>query len=480
MATATTKGPELSELSLSWVNIIRLGLVQSALGAIVVLSTSTLNRVMVVELGLAALLPGVLVGLHYAVQISRPMMGLRVDVWGRSTPLILTGMLVLALSSILAAASVQLMAWSSLFGMAVAAIAFFGIGLGVSAAGTSLLALISRTVSTARRPAAATITWVMMIIGIIISAATAGQMLDPYSHSQLLYVTSIICLTAVAAATFAVAGVERRYVDGSPEPTEDNEGEPKILPALAAIWHEPNVRQFAIFVFVSMLAYSAQDLILEPYAGLIFGLSVGESTALAATQHQGVLLGMVMVGLVGGIPAIRRNVPMVTWTLSGCVLSALGLAALTSAILWASAADLPKLVFFLGFGNGVFAVGAIGSMFSFARNGIAQREGTRVGIWGAAQAIAFALGGILATSSVDLIMTFNGTPALAYGAVFAAEALLFLIAAILALKIVARQGAKTTEKGSLGQIFTRGIATLEGVNPVATNATQSLQKEGTL
>ena len=50
---------------LSWIGIIRIGLVQTALGAIVVLTTSTLNRIMVVEYGLVAMLPGALVGFHY-------------------------------------------------------------------------------------------------------------------------------------------------------------------------------------------------------------------------------------------------------------------------------------------------------------------------------------------------------------------------------------------------------------------------------
>ena len=57
---------------LSWFGIFRLGLVQTALGAIVVLTTSTINRVMVVELALPAMLPGALVALHYAVQVTRP------------------------------------------------------------------------------------------------------------------------------------------------------------------------------------------------------------------------------------------------------------------------------------------------------------------------------------------------------------------------------------------------------------------------
>jgi BCD family chlorophyll transporter-like MFS transporter len=78
--------------------IFRLGLVQAALGAVVVLTTSTLNRVMVVELALPALLPGLLVALHYAVQLTRPRMGHgSATVGGRRTPWILGGMAVLAL-----------------------------------------------------------------------------------------------------------------------------------------------------------------------------------------------------------------------------------------------------------------------------------------------------------------------------------------------------------------------------------------------
>ena len=59
-------------MKLSWISIVRLGVVQMALGAIVVLTTSTLNRLMVVELALPALLPGFLVALHYGIQLSRP------------------------------------------------------------------------------------------------------------------------------------------------------------------------------------------------------------------------------------------------------------------------------------------------------------------------------------------------------------------------------------------------------------------------
>ena len=105
---------------LGWFGIVRLGLVQTALGAIVVLTTSTLNRVMVVEYALPAILPGALVALHYAVQLSRPAMGHGSDVGGRRTPWIIGGMACLATGGVLAALATALMARDTLSGILLA------------------------------------------------------------------------------------------------------------------------------------------------------------------------------------------------------------------------------------------------------------------------------------------------------------------------------------------------------------------------
>ena len=88
----------LQQGTLSWIAIIRLGLIQACLGSIIVLTTSTLNRVMVVELALAAIVPGILVGIHYAIQILRPVWGHGSDVGRNRTIWILAGMAVLALA----------------------------------------------------------------------------------------------------------------------------------------------------------------------------------------------------------------------------------------------------------------------------------------------------------------------------------------------------------------------------------------------
>ena len=72
---------------------------------------------------------------------------------------------------------------------------------------------------------------------------------------------------------------------------------PPCARGCAEVWAEPRARNFTVFVFLSMTAYFMQELILEPYAGLVFGFTPGQSTTLSGTQNAGVLLGMATVGV---------------------------------------------------------------------------------------------------------------------------------------------------------------------------------------
>jgi BCD family chlorophyll transporter-like MFS transporter len=421
---------------LGWLGIARLGLAQTALGAIVVLTTSTLNRVMVVELAFPAMLPGALVALHYAVQVLRPRLGYGSDVGGRRTPWIVGGMAALALGGVGAAAATAWMATSPAAGIALAVAAFMLIGGGVGASGTSLLVLLATRTDPRRRAAAATIVWVMMIAGFIVTAGVAGHLLDPFSPARLVAVTAGVAAIAFALTLAAVWNVEGpRAARAAPV------AQPPFRAALAQVWAEPQSRRFAIFVFVAMLAYSAQDLILEPFAGTVFGFTPGESTRLAGVQHAGVLVGMGLVAFLATAIAGPRLGSLRLWAVGGCVASAATLFLLAAAGFLGTPGPLRASVFALGLANGVFAVAAIGSMMSLVDSGRESREGVRMGLWGAAQAIAFGLGGFLGTAAADLARGLIGSPAAAYAAVFAGEGLLFLGAAALAARVV-RPGAR--------------------------------------
>jgi BCD family chlorophyll transporter-like MFS transporter len=425
---------------LGWLRIIRLGLVQAALGSVVVLITSTLNRVMVVEYALPAVLPGALVALHYAVQLIRPRFGHGSDRGGRCTPWILGGMAALSMGGILCAVSAVEIAHHTLAGLALAVGAYVLVGMGVGAAGTSLLVLLAKRVDDRRRAPAATIMWVLMIVGFAVTSTTVGHFLDPFSAPRLILVVAVAAAIAFALASVAVYGVESNARLPTPRRAPRENG--SFQAALRRTWADPEARGFTLFVFTSMLAYSAQELLLEPFAGLVYGYTLGESARLSGLWHSTVLVGLIAVGI--ACSGQRRFGSLRAWTIGGCVASALALLGLACADVLGPHWPLKISVAALGLSNGIFAVAAIGSMMELAHRGDAGAAGVRMGLWGASQAAAFALGGFLGTLMVDSIRYFFGSPVAAFGLVFAAEAVLYLAAAGIAAQLGSQKSRDLT------------------------------------
>lgn len=421
--------------TLGWLGVIRLGLIQSALGAIIILTTSTLNRVMVVELGLAAALPGALVGWHYAVQLSRPRWGFGADQGGARAPWIMGGMVVLALGAIGASGATLLLADQLPLGIAVSILAFFLIGVGVGASGTNLLALLASRTEPSRKAAAAAIVWIMMIVGFVLTAGIGGSLLDPFSLNRLILVTAGVCAVALCVTALALWGLETGQTAAPANSAGPRSASPAFQTVLKEVWSEPQARRFTIFVFVSMLAYSAQDLILEPFAGLIHDYTPGESTQLAGLQNAGTLLGMIVTAIIGTTIGKSRAGFMRLWTVAGCVASALALGALAVGALVGASWNIQLNVFGLGLANGAFAVAAIGSMMTLASAGEPSREGIKMGLWGAAQAIAFGLGGFIGAASIDITRQLLAETGTAFALVFGTEGALFLVAALLAARV---------------------------------------------
>ena len=426
----------MSTSGFGWFQIVRLGLIQACLGAVVVVTTSTLNRIMVVELALPAVLPGFLVAWHYAVQMVRPRMGFGADKGRRCTPWMMGGMLVLGVGGVMAASATVWMETQPIYGTLLAMLSFSLIGLGVSACGTSLLSLMAKQVPEDRRAPAATAVWVMMIVGFAVTAGVVGKLIDPYTPEVLLQVSAgLSALTAVITA-LCLWGLETTAATDMPVPQARVQQGPQqnFKQALQEVWREPVARTFTVFVFTSMLAYSAQDLILEPFAGAVHGFSPGQTTQLSGWHHMGVLIGMLAVAGAGSRWVAGRLGTVPAWMVGGCLMSALATVGLCSAAL-SEGWPLQANVVFLGVANGAFSIAAIATMMRLAGEGGPGREGTRMGLWGAAQAAAFGLGGLLGTAASDLAHALLGEQRTAYAAVFGMQALMFAVSAGLASRL---------------------------------------------
>ncbi|MEM7074677.1 MAG: PucC family protein [Pseudomonadota bacterium] len=403
-------------MTFGWAGLARLCLTNAAIGGLSALPVNLFNRLMTVELALPALLPGLLVALHYAVQVSRPYYGYRSDARGGRTPFILGGIAAVGLGLVMTAFAIAYMTGPAALAVWIAAYALIGFGIG--AAGTSFLALLATAAPDQRKGAAATLAWLMLIAGAIAASVGTGFALKPYSPDRLLPVVAVVAVIALMLAFVSTWRVERR-LGAVPAPSVS-----ALWPALQATWADPAARAFTGFVMLSIMAFYLSELILEPFAGHVHGLSPDASTRLSGGKDGAALLGMLAAGGAStlGFGSLRG------WAVAGCVISAVGLLGL--------GAGMPLVPFTvcLGFGNGLFVVGAIGSMMRIAAQDRGA-TGTRMGVFGAAQALAAGVAGLIATGTLDLARTALPDAA-AYATVFTLEAVLFLAAALVALRIL--------------------------------------------
>jgi BCD family chlorophyll transporter-like MFS transporter len=297
----------------------------------------------------------------------------------------------------------------------------------------------------------------MMIFGFAFTASVSGKFLTPFSFERLLMVSTTVSVIAVIVSFLAIWGMESPAVKTQQSLSNADEFDSEASPvkvsfreAFAEVWKESRVRSFTWFVFVSMLAYSSQDLILEPFAAVAFGFSPAETTTLSGLQNGGVLLGMLFLAFITSKAKSQTLTSLSTWTIGGCLASALAMLGLVLSGPIENVIFFKVAVFFLGIFNGAFSIAAIGSMMQFASVGSAQREGVRMGIWGASQAMAFGLGGIIGTGLSDIARIVLGDPASAYAFVFFLEGVLFVVAAYLSFQTRAQKQTNELSKQLVG------------------------------
>jgi BCD family chlorophyll transporter-like MFS transporter len=407
-----------------WPSIVRVGVVQACIGALVVLITATMNRVMVVELGLPATLAGGLVALYYTVQLGlRPRMGHLAD-HSRRIPLwVAGGIAILAAGVTSASVALPLLETAPALGYPLLVASFLLVGLGASTAGTLGLTLLSLRVAPERHARAAAIAWLFLIVGFVVSTKVAGRLLEPFSMEALRRTAMVIGGGCTVLALLAMLGIER----GLALPAPRSEARGDFPAAVREVLADVVSRRFTAFVAISMIAFAMQDLILEPFAGAVFGLSPADTTRISGLHQQGAGIGMLVTA------ALATRIGTVTsWARWGCVASGAALVAIACAPHTGSLPFLKLSLVWLGIANGCFAIGAIGSMLGLAQRGGESRAGVRMGVFGAAQAIAQAGGAFLGALASDVTRALLGSDTLGYGSVFVLEAGVFVAAAVLA------------------------------------------------
>ncbi len=416
--------------------LLRLSLFQVSVGMAAVMMLGTLNRVMIVELGLSALLVASMIALPVLIAPFRALLGFKSDTyrsaigWKRipylwfGTLWQFGGLAIMPFALlILGGYDVIVIPYA---GEAFAALAFLMTGLGMHMTQTAGLALAADRATDETRPRVVALLYVAFLAGMLVSSLLIGFLLRDFDGVRLI---QVVQGTAVATVILNVIALWKQE---SLRPTTKEERatpSPRFAAAWADLSEGGTAGRLLLAVFLGTMAFNMQDVLLEPYGGEILGLSVSSTTLLTASWAVGALVafGLAARWLAQGINPTRMA--------ARGILS--GIAAF-SAVIFASPLDSAPLFFAgalgIGFGGGLFAVATLTTAMTLP-TGIAGR-GLALGAWGAAQATAQGLstamgGGIrdavnaLATSGA-LGEALN-SPATGYSVVYHLEiGLLFL------------------------------------------------------
>lgn len=366
--------------------LLRLSLFQVSVGLAMVLLNATLNRVMIVELGISATVVAVLVALPLLFAPLRAMIGHKSDNhasflgWKR-VPYIWAGtMMQFAGLAIMPFALLVMTGNGEVAGAKVGevfgAMAFLMVGAGVAVTQTAGLALANDLAPRDVRPRVVSLLYVMLLVGMFFSSVVVGQLLRDFSETRLVEVVQGTAVVTVVLNVIALWKQEARVIGGW-RPARDA---PDFNARWADLMAAGPTRRLLTAVGLGAAAFGMQDILLEPYGGEILGLSVGQTTGLTAVSSAGTLVGLALA-------ARRLGQGRDPARLAGLGAFA-GLFAFALVIFSAplkSAGIFALGAFGIGFGNGLFAVCTLTAAMALAEGG---RSGLALGAWGAVQASA--------------------------------------------------------------------------------------------
>lgn len=426
-----------------YIHLLRLTGYPVGLGLTSVLVGGTLNRVMIVELGLPAVLVGLLFAIPLLISPLRVWLGYRSDgytLWGlRREPYVIAGSL-LASVSIVAVTGLSLGSAATLLTMAGMLLAMSMHHLGKNLASNTFEALLADKFTGRQRTQAITGYKIAMFVGIIGGAIGLGRLLETYSTDKLMTVVAGIAVLTFILAWAATTRQEPRTANQSAAAEQARE-KPFWDTLRSVVLNDPQVRRFFFCLILIMVGTQAQDIILEPFGALVLGMSVGETTRLTALWGAGTVLAMAVAGMwlikvVGYAPVTRVGLWINAGAFIGLILSG-----------WLRNITLFQgLVFVLGIGTGLASAGMLSAIIHFAT---AVRAGLLMSVWGLTHNLGQAVGSLLSGSAVDGIIRLAGGSALvAYGAVFAIEGVLLLIGWWLFERVNVTASAAAAEVGT--------------------------------
>lgn len=427
--------------TISALNVLRMALFPISYGMVGALMGSTLNRVMIADIGFSALWVGLFFALPDLVAPVRVWLGYRSDgfpVRGkRREPYILLGALVVGLSVALVTRLATMGGSNNALLLAAIAFMFAIYGVGRNLAHNSWQALLSDRFIGQARARAITAYEVATVLGLIVGAGIIGQLLGDYDAGQLMSVAVALGAVAFVLTLIAVLGNEPQPVEANRLATRARERSFRQT-LREIVLADPQVRLFFVLVLFAFVGTLAQDVFLEPYGGLVLGMDVGQTTQLTVFWGLGLMAAMLLSGWV-----LIRWLGHMTVLRVGLVLTILVFGGVLLAGRSGNVGLFRALVLVMGLGTGMAGAGMLTIVINFTS---VLRAGLLLGVWGVANQLGRAAGSLMGGGVLTAVQGATGDTFTAYAVVFGLEIVMLLVALFLSFRLdVAASRARREE-----------------------------------
>ena len=398
---------------------IQLGLIHAAVAITLVPINSTLNRIMIEDMGIAATLVVLLFSLPYLLSLIQVAIGSFSDrhpmLGFRRTPYIVIGLLLCVAGLLMATQVASLLTRNFWAGLGLGLLTFGAWGMGFNFATVSYFSLASELSSAKDRAKTTSIMFFIMIVSIIVTAAGLSRMLDPFTPERLVSAFQAIAALALLMGLLGLIGLERR--SGW---TGDSEERYDLRTIYREVLANPQVKLFFLYLILMLAAILGQDVLLEPFAARAFDLPVNITTRITSIWGACYLLSLVVAGLLEDRFSKTKIARLAAWA----AIAAFLLVSFSGLI--ANQALFYLGVVLLGLATGPATVSNLSLMLEMTVPG---KVGLFIGAWGAASAFARLLGSFTTAAARDMARLAPG------GALFGYLAGFLILAGFLAVSV---------------------------------------------
>lgn len=444
-------------------NLIRLSLFQMGFGIMLGFLHDTLNRVMTTDLGISSTIVFGLISLKellaiFGVKVWAGNMSDRSHIFGlKRTPYILLGLLCCVFSFVFAPAAAYEVniagkTFSDLFvavltdiGLLKLAIIFLVFGFGLQVATTAYYALLADTVGEEHIGKVTGASWTLMVLTTIVSTRIVGSYLDVFTPERLIAVAEVGGSIALCIGLFAVLGVEKRNAEVRAGKSKHSISFSQSIRLLTS---SPRTLQFAFYIFISIFALFANEIVMDPFGGDVFGMPVGTTTKLFRPTMGGTqLVFMLLVGFLLNRIGQKRGAHI------GNFFGIIGFCMLIAAGFMRDEQFLRLALVVTGIGLGAASVSNISMMMTMT----AGRSGIYIGLWGTAQSLAIFLGHFGAGIIRDVVYHLSGTYVWAYAAIFMMEIIAFTVSSLV-LPHISKEAFEAESEAKIAEMQIAGEA----------------------